>query len=201
MAKAKSRKRPKQRAWQKTTRKIFSERHAVSLLVGALVLLGLTTYLSNGAGRTGNPSAGKGGFTGSDFHSLVADPQVQGRLYAGGHEAVSVSDDSGTSWRQIESLDGADAMGWGFAENATYLAGHPGLSISADGAKPLLRATAVSRRLTYIHLVQVGACSTQVRSPACWFQRIAHKRGRFAIPRAHGRSWVEFWSIPSSRNT
>lgn len=34
----------------------------------------------------------------------------------------------------MESLDGADAMGWAFTADAVYVSGHPGISRSNDGA-------------------------------------------------------------------
>src|SRR6266508_865762 len=60
------------------------------------------------------PESSSAGLTGGDFHSLVADPVTPGRLFAGGHQAVSVSDDAGASWRRLDALDDVDAMGWGF---------------------------------------------------------------------------------------
>ena len=70
---------------------------------------------------------------GGDFHSLVADPTTPGRIFVGGHEAVSASIDGGRSWRRVDSVDGADAMGWGFTDRAIYVSGHPGIRRSTDG--------------------------------------------------------------------
>src|SRR5207247_2915977 len=68
---------------------------------------------------------------GSDLHSLVTPDGTT--IYAGGHTAVSVSHDGGTTWARIPSLDDADAMGWAFLDDAVWLGGHPGLSVSTDG--------------------------------------------------------------------
>jgi photosystem II stability/assembly factor-like uncharacterized protein len=62
-------------------------------------------------------------------------PGDTSRLYVGGHEGVAVSVDGGRSWRQIESLDGADAMGWAFTEEGAMVGGHPGLFVSDDGGR------------------------------------------------------------------
>ena len=80
------------------------------------------------------PAARSGGVTGGDFHSLVADPTTPRRLFVGGHQAVSVSTDGGGTWARVEALDGADAMGWAFANDSVYVSGHPGLNRSTDGA-------------------------------------------------------------------
>ena len=79
-------------------------------------------------------------FVGGDLHSLVADPTRPDTIYVGGHSAVSRSTDGGTTWERVESLNGADAMGWAFADGAIYVSGHPGLSV----AQP--RPGAFSRR-------------------------------------------------------
>ena len=79
-------------------------------------------------------AARSGGVTGGDFHSLVADPTTSGRLFVGGHQAVSVSTDGGGTWARVEALDDADAMGWAFADDSVYVSGHPGLNRSTDGA-------------------------------------------------------------------
>jgi len=80
-------------------------------------------------------SAASAGFVGGDFHSLVADPSTPGRLFVGGHQAVSVSTDGGRTWSRIDSLDDADAMGWAFTDAGAYVSGHPGISRSTDGAR------------------------------------------------------------------
>lgn len=98
---------------------------AVAALAAAVVLV---IVLPDG----GEQAGGGEPFVGGDLHSLVADPST-GRLYVGGHEGVAASDNGGRTWRQIESLDGADAMGWAFTEDAVLVGGHPGIFISMDG--------------------------------------------------------------------
>lgn len=86
------------------------------------------------------PSAAGGGVTGGDFHSLVVDPTTPGRLFVGGHQAVSTSTDGGRTWSRVNSLTDADAMGWAFTGDAVYVTGHPGISRSTDGAATFRRA-------------------------------------------------------------
>ncbi len=82
----------------------------------------------------GNDGGGReGGFVGGDLHSLAATPGDPGRLFVGGHQAVAVSEDGGRTWRQVESLEDADAMGWAFTDDATWVSGHPGLSRAPAG--------------------------------------------------------------------
>jgi photosystem II stability/assembly factor-like uncharacterized protein len=70
---------------------------------------------------------------GADLHSFVVDPADPERIFIGSHQGVSVSTDRGESWEAIESLTGADAMGWAITDDAIYVGGHPGLSVSTDG--------------------------------------------------------------------
>jgi hypothetical protein len=88
-------------------------------------------------GGSGNDEGGsaKAPFVGGDLHSLVVDTAVTGRLYVGGHEGVAVSANGGRSWRSVESLSGADAMGWAFTGDRVLVGGHPGLFVSEDGGR------------------------------------------------------------------
>ncbi|MGH2825992.1 MAG: WD40/YVTN/BNR-like repeat-containing protein [Actinomycetota bacterium] len=70
---------------------------------------------------------------GGDLHSLVVDPTDQDTLYIGSHQGVSISTDGGQTWEVVESLNGADAMGWAFTDDAILVGGHPGISVSSDG--------------------------------------------------------------------
>ncbi len=101
----------------------------------------LTPIALAGCGSDSPPSGGDGsvGVTGGDFHSLVADPLVAGRLYVGGHTNVARSDDSGTTWTTVSALDGADAMGWAIEPDAIWVSGHPGLNVSIDGGVTFAR--------------------------------------------------------------
>lgn len=122
----------------KTRRPSVYARNRNKFFLGALALGALGVFLLNRGGSeegSQSPTA----FTGGDFHSLAADPSNPGRIYAGGHQAVAVSDDGGKSWRGVQSLEGADAMGWAFTQTAVLLAGHPGLSISEDGGQAFSR--------------------------------------------------------------
>lgn len=70
---------------------------------------------------------------GPDLHSLVVDPTAPDTLYIGSHQGVSVSSDGGANWEVIETLNGADAMGWAFNGEQILVGGHPGISVSTDG--------------------------------------------------------------------
>ncbi|MBA2273077.1 MAG: exo-alpha-sialidase [Actinobacteria bacterium] len=72
---------------------------------------------------------------GGDLHSLVVDPSDPDTLYIGSHQGVSLSTDGGETWEVVETLNGADAMGWAFTDDATLVGGHPGISVSTDGGK------------------------------------------------------------------
>lgn len=74
-------------------------------------------------------------FIGPDLHSVVADPVNPLRVYAGGHASAVVSDDGGKTVRQVEGLQGVDAMSWVQTPDGKeqLVAGHNGVHASSDG--------------------------------------------------------------------
>ncbi|MFP5319168.1 MAG: WD40/YVTN/BNR-like repeat-containing protein [Acidimicrobiia bacterium] len=120
--------RPRQSWWQRNRAWVAAAGLGAALLVA--VAVSANGDANDGAATSGPAGAG---FVGGDFHSLVADPTTPGRVFVGGHEAVSASADGGRTWRRVESLDDADAMGWGFTDRAVYVSGHPGIRRSTDG--------------------------------------------------------------------
>jgi photosystem II stability/assembly factor-like uncharacterized protein len=99
--------------------------------VAALVIV----VIALRSGGTDAPAAGVAASkpaVGDDLHSLVVDPTDPDTLYIGSHQGVSVSTDGGQSWEVVESLNGADAMGWAFTDDLILVGGHPGLSVSSD---------------------------------------------------------------------
>lgn len=104
-------------------------RWIVAVAAGAGLFSFLAFGLDDQPGDTGTEP-----FVGGDLHSLVAEPDGA-RLFVGGHEGVAVSSDEGRTWRQIDSLNGADAMGWAFDGERVLVGGHPGLFISEDGGR------------------------------------------------------------------
>jgi hypothetical protein len=103
---------------------------AVGLVAVAIPLIAL---------RAGQPDASGPGVAssnpvvGGDLHSLVVDPTDPNTLYIGSHQGVSVSTDGGKTWRVEAILNGADAMGWAFTDEAILVGGHPGIAVSTDG--------------------------------------------------------------------
>src|SRR5680860_889960 len=90
------------------------------------------------SGQTDVPAPGvavSNPVVGGDLHSLVVDPTDADTIYIGSHQGVSVSTDGGETWEVVESLNGADATGWAFTDDAIMVGGHPGLSVSTDGGK------------------------------------------------------------------
>lgn len=106
--------------------------------VVAVAVVG-AVFLAIAVGGGGDDDGGAGGLTGADFHSLVVDPADPQRVYVGGHQAVSVSTDGGATWTEVDSLRGADAMGWAFTNDAAYVSGHPGLNESTDAGRSFER--------------------------------------------------------------
>lgn len=102
-------------------------------------------------------------FVGGDIHSLVVDPNNAARIYVGGHQAVAVSVDGGKSWRPVESLDGADAMGWAFVDGRVLVSGHPGLNVSENGVTFERRNEGLPA--TDIHSLGAGSSTIYAGSP------------------------------------
>lgn len=122
---------PKGQRGRPTTPASFLSRNAIWLGFGLIAILaGILLMMSRDGGETSD--SGTGGFTGGDFHSMVVDPSNPQRLFVGGHQAVSVSEDGGATWTEVTELRDADAMGWAFADDAIFVSGHPGLNRSSD---------------------------------------------------------------------
>jgi photosystem II stability/assembly factor-like uncharacterized protein len=97
---------------------------AAAGVVGAVIIVG-----GNGTPSPGRP------YVGGDLHSLIVDPTDPSRLFVGGHGGVAVSTDQAKTWRTIGTLNGADAMGWAFTDEAILVGGHPGLFVSTDDGR------------------------------------------------------------------
>lgn len=118
-----------------------------------------------GALRSGKEaSATTEPLVGGDLHSLIVDPTRPARLYAGGHDAAAVSDDGGRTWTPLQSLDRADAMGWGFQGATAWVAGHSGLHRSTDGGQTF-GAFTEGLRSTDVHAFGAGAGTLYAASP------------------------------------
>lgn len=124
---------------------------------------GLVAFVFLG-GRQGEGGSETQPFVGGDLHSLVVDPSGGSRLYVGGHEGVALSTDGGATWRPIDSLQGADAMGWAFQGERVFVGGHPGLFVSTDGGRTFdMRNEGLPA--TDIHALGAGGGTIYAASP------------------------------------
>lgn len=131
--------RPRPQSRRPPARRRPSRLHLNIVAVAVAAVLGVVLWRVS----TSESSAPAGAaFTGADFHSIVADPTESDVLYVGGHQAVSRSTDAGTTWERVTSLDDADAMGWGFTDDAMYVSGHPGLTVARAGLASFARDNA-----------------------------------------------------------
>lgn len=130
---AASRQRNRQRA--RAPRRSWLQRYGIWIALAAVLIAGGGVLLAS----VGGDDAAEGGLTGPDFHSLVVDPTNPRRVFVGGHYNVSVSVNGGRTWREVDSLQDADAMGWAFTDDAIYVSGHPGLNRSTDGGRTFER--------------------------------------------------------------
>ncbi|HZJ50753.1 MAG TPA: hypothetical protein VFF07_07825 [Actinomycetota bacterium] len=128
--------RPKSGPRKKQQQPWYREYTWLPWVVGFVVLGVVVIALRSG--QTDAPAPGVAvskPVVGGDLHSLVVSPDDPGKLYIGSHQGVSISTDGGETWEVVESLNGADAMGWAFTDDAILVGGHPGLSVSTDGGK------------------------------------------------------------------
>jgi len=99
--------------------------------VGVLTLAAFALFVA----RDNDEGTRQGPFVGRDLHSLVIDPADSSRVFVGGHDGVAVSTNAGRTWKEVESLSGADAMGWAFSGDRILVGGHRGLYVSEDGGR------------------------------------------------------------------
>lgn len=128
--------KPKAGARKKQPQPWYREPTWLPWAVG-LVIVGVVAIVLR-SGQSDAPAPGvalSDPVVGGDLHSLVVSPTASDTLYIGSHQGVSVSTDGGATWEVVESLNGADAMGWAFTDDAILVGGHPGLSVSTDGGK------------------------------------------------------------------
>ncbi|MGH2635131.1 MAG: WD40/YVTN/BNR-like repeat-containing protein [Actinomycetota bacterium] len=134
-------------------------------MLTGLVVVGLGVAAAIVLTRAGSgPSSPGRPFVGGDLHSLVMAPATSSRLYVGGHEGVAVSTDGGRTWRQVDSLAGADAMGWAFTDEVALVGGHPGLYVSDDDGRTFRRDNE-GLPATDIHALGSGAGVIYAASP------------------------------------
>lgn len=126
---------------------------------------------------------------GADLHSLVVDPDDPETLYIGSHQGVSISSDGGKTWEVVESLNGADAMGWAFTDDAILVGGHPGLSVSTDDGATFeqrndglpstdVHALGAGREVIYAGLAGVGTFAS-TDGAETWEERSKDVGGAF----------------------
>ena len=144
MAKTQTRPKPKKQsgAWpssgdRKKQPQAWYRRYTWFPWLLGLVVVGIVVVALRFGGSDA-PAAGgsvSNPVVGDDLHSLVVSPDEPDTVFIGSHQGVSVSTDSGKTWEAIESLSGADAMGWAFTDEGIFMGGHPGLMVSTDGGK------------------------------------------------------------------
>ncbi|MFF7642985.1 WD40/YVTN/BNR-like repeat-containing protein [Streptomyces canus] len=107
--------------------------------LAVLVVAGGGIYLAaRDGGSSGTAGSGSAPVVGGDLHTVTV---IGNRLFVGGHAAVAVSRDGGKQWKDVSSLQGADAMGWAQTPDAVLVGGHPGLFRSTDGGVTFTKVT------------------------------------------------------------
>lgn len=133
---------------------------AIALAAAAGLAVGIYA-LTRGQDSAGAEAAP---YVGGDLHVLAS---IEGRLYVGGHDGAAVSADGGRTWTALDSLRGADPMGWAQTPSAMLVGGHPGLyrspddgatftKVTGDGAVPDVHALGAAGNTAYLASPEAG---------------------------------------------
>lgn len=134
-----------------------------AVVIGLVVVCTALLLLARSTNDSSTSANGSGRFLGADLHSLVA--LSGGRVYVGGHNGVTTSNDDGHTWQQVATLSNADAMGWAMQNARLYVSGHPGLNYSDDGGATFRRQNAGLPN-TDVHSFGAGPTTLYAGSPA-----------------------------------
>ncbi len=160
--------KPRSGAHKRKPQPWFREKSTILWVVGLVAMgVALIALRSDGVDAPAPGASVANPVVGGDLHSLVVSPDDPDTLYIGSHQGVSISTDGGATWEVVESLNGADAMGWAFTDGAIFVGGHPGLSVSRDGGKTFeqlndglpstdVHALGAGREVIYAGLAGVG---------------------------------------------
>jgi photosystem II stability/assembly factor-like uncharacterized protein len=124
------------------------------MVVAIIVLLATRSDDEGGEAPASAPTVG------GDLHTVTS---IENSLYVGGHAAVAVSHDDGQTWQQVDSLEGADAMGWAVTPDAVLAGGHPGLFRSTDDGATFSQVSDVS--FTDVHALGGTGTTVYLASP------------------------------------
>lgn len=101
-----------------------ARRFVIPFLAIAAMIIAIS-YVSS---RKSEGSSGTGPVVGGDLHAVG---ELGSRLFVGGHGGAGYHASAG-GWRQIDSLDDTDVMGWASTGAKVLAGGHTGLYASTD---------------------------------------------------------------------
>jgi len=130
------------------------------IALATLVLVSIVVLLATRGDDAGGEAPASAPTVGGDLHTVTS---IESALFVGGHDAVAVSHDDGQSWQQVDSLDGADAMGWAVTPDAVLVGGHPGLFRSTDDGATFSQVSDVS--FTDVHALGGTGTTVYLASP------------------------------------
>lgn len=129
-------------------------------VVALLVVVVLVLVITRGDDPDAPAAASSAPTVGGDLHTVTA---IGDALFVGGHAAVAASHDDGRTWQEIDSLEGADAMGWAVTPDALLVGGHPGLFRSTDDGATFSQVSDVS--FTDVHALGGTDSNVYLASP------------------------------------
>ena len=135
---------------------------AAAAVAATAAVVGGVYALSSGDDAEGGGAAP---YVGGDLHVLT---NVGGRLYVGGHDGAAVSADGGRTWDGLESLRGADPMGWAETTDAMLVGGHPGLYRSTDNGATFAKVTGAGE-VPDVHALGAAGNTAYLASPQAGF--------------------------------
>ncbi len=130
------------------------------VVLAALVVVAIVVLLATRGDNPGGEAPASAPTVGGDLHTVTS---IEDALFVGGHAAVAVSHDDGRTWQQVDSLAGADAMGWAVTPDAVLVGGHPGLFRSTDGGDTFSQVSDLTS--TDVHALGGAGTTVYLASP------------------------------------
>lgn len=135
---------------------------AVAAAAAAVAVAGGIYAFGRGGGDVAGAGVGADPYVGGDLHVMAS---IDDRLYVGGHDAAAVSTDGGRTWTAVESLRGADPMGWAQTPDGMLVGGHPGLFRSTDNGATFDKVTGEGKAPDDVHSLGAAGSTAYLASP------------------------------------
>lgn len=161
---------------------------AAALAAAIAVVGGVLVILEDGSEKgAGTADEAAAPVVGGDLHTVTT---VGDALFVAGHSAAGVSRDQGKTWQQVNSLQGADPMGWAVTPDAVLAGGHPGIFRSSDQGRTFTQVSGAAA-VPDAHALGGSGTTVYAASPQAGFLASTDAGGSWQVrnPEA-GRSFM-----------